>query len=207
MRLNGLIYILALFITGCITSSNPFYKAEDITQNPYFIGTFESSDSGLTVTISNNINTGKHYLLCLIEGGKVSNYDATLFKINQDTFVDIMPTSEPQIMDEYKEGIPTASGLLKAISHDGKVIASNRLHVLFKLAISKEGIECFGAKKASDPSHPIKQSHNLKFHANGDGVVLEEPTEQLQAFVGQYGGTNWSNLFQTDGIKLVRDGK
>ena len=204
-KCKNLAALLLLFlVAGCLTSPNPFYQEKDIIQDSRFVGTFVSDDSGLTVTISSNQMPDKRYLVHLVEGGKMSDYRATLFKLKDSLFVDIIPISENKVLEQYKEGAPTASGLLKYISHDGKVRSSTRLHVLFRLSLSDKGIECFGAKKVNDPSNPITKDLGLKFHANGDGIVLEETTENLRSIVERYAGATWEQLFQDHGLELIR---
>jgi hypothetical protein len=180
---------------GCLTSPNPFYEEKDIVQDRRFVGTFVEDDLGLTVTISSDGVRDKHYSLQLTEGGKTSDYRATLFKLKDSLFVDLIPTSEKETCEQYIEHIPTPSGLLRFYSHDGKAIPSTRLHFLFRLSLSDKQIECFGAKQEDDPSNPIRKDSKLKLHSNADQVVLDEPTSKLRSIVGRYAGANWGELF------------
>lgn len=189
--------LFVFLLAGCLTSPNPFYNENDIIQDPHFVGIFTDDDLGLTVTISSDKIPDKRYLVRLAEGGRTSDYRATLFKLKDSVFVDLIPISEGKVSEQYREGAPTASGLLQYVSHDGKVRSSTRLHVLFRLSLSDKGIECFGAKKFDDPSNPITKDPRLKFHANGDGVVLEESTVILRSIVESYAGTSWAQLFQS----------
>ena len=163
-----------------------------------------SADDGLLVTISSDKRTDKRYVAQLAEGGKTSDYLATLFRIEDGTFVDLIPISEGKVFEQYKEGAPAASGLLQSISHDGKVRASTRLHVLLKVSLSDQKIECFGAKKVDDPSNPITKDSTIKSHSNGDAMVVTQTTESLQSVVRRYAGTNWEQLFQNNSLKLNR---
>lgn len=204
---RNLVALLFLFlVAGCLTSPNPFYQEKDIVQDSRFIGTFVSDDSGLTVTISSDVMPNKHYSVQFTEGGKTSDYRATLFRLKDSLFVDLIPTDEKKIDEQYTEGAPTASGLLRHLSHDGKVRSSTRLHVLLRLSFTDSGIECFGAKKTDDPSNPITKDSTFKLHSNGDGVVLEEPTETLRSIIERYAGANWEELFQNDSFKVTRKG-
>jgi hypothetical protein len=201
-NLTALLFIS--FFAGCLTSSNPFYSETDIIQDARFVGEFISDDLGVTVKIPGADESTGRYLVRLAEGGGTSDYQATLFKLRDSVFVDLVPISERNVFERYQEGAPTASGLLRYISHDGPVNSSTSLHVLFRLSFSDKGIECFGAKKFEDPSNPITKDIRLKFHANGDGVVLLESTKSLQSLVESYASKNWSPLFQDGGLKLTR---
>ena len=196
--------IAVSLLAGCLTSSNQFYDEKDIVQDSQFTGEFTSADLGLAVTVSKDGESVGRYLIRLTEGGGTSDYRATLFKLHESVFVDVMPKNERNLFENYKEGAPTASGLLKYASHDGTMSSSKNLHVVFKVSISAKGIECFGAKKFEDSSNPIKQDSKLKFHANGDNMVVDEATESLRSFISGYAGTNWSTLFQSGGLKLIR---
>ena len=198
--------ILLALLAGCLTSPNAFYNESDVVQDARFLGAFVSNDSGLKVKISGEEQSGKHYLLQLTEGGKTTDYTATLFKIKDSLFVDMIPKDENRVFERYSEGIPSASALLQQISHNGKVIASKRLHVLFRLSLSDKEIDCFGAKKAGDPSNPISKDSSIKVATNGDGLVLEAPTEALGNIVSRYAGTNWEQLFPNNGLVLTRTG-
>ena len=215
---KNLVPLLILFlVAGCFTSPNPFYNENDIIQDQRFVGTFTDDNLvGLIVTISSNKVPDKRYLVELAEGGRASDYRATLFKLKDKVFVDLIPISEGKVSEQYHEGAATPSSLLQYVSHDGKVRSSTRLHVLFRVSLLDKGIECFCAKSMSDTSNSIAKDSGLKFHANKrnitdpDSIVLEESTEKLRSLVERHAGTNWTQLFQSQSdspeadINLIR---
>jgi len=201
---GSLAALLLLLVSGCLTSHNPFYLEQDIIQDQRFVGTFASDDSELKVTICDAGILDKCYYVDFDEGGKSSDYRATLFKIGDSIFVDLIPTNENAIVEQYREGAPTVSGLLRYISHDGKVSSLTRLHILFRVSLSEQKLVCFGARKSEDPLNHIAKDSGLKSHDNGDGTVLDESTARIRSLVERYSGTNWIQLFQPTGLTLTK---
>ena len=208
MKLSCLLWLSVSLITvllvGCLTSGNPFYSDKDITSDPWFPGQYSSEGTGLMVTITTERGCG-HYLARLSEGGGTSDYQATLFRIHESLFVDLFPIEQENIATQYKEGYPTVSGLLDRYSHewssegnDAKSTAS--LHLVVRVSVSKDGVVCFAARKLEDPENPIPKEKRLKFHPNGDAVVIDAPTAKLRAMLGEYAGANWERLFSAHGF-------
>lgn len=193
-------FLFLLLIAGCLTSENPFYEESDVIQDSRFVGTFQNlkqaSDLAVTVVASKN---GK-YVVHVTESMKTTDYLATLFKIKESTFVDLIPLDEPKVIDKYQEGVATASGFLEATSHDGDgehLLSSKRLHVVFRLSLLDKGIVCFFSKQSDDPSDPLTHS-GLKLR--GENPVIEEPTLVLRSFIAKYAGTNWPALFDNPDV-------
>jgi hypothetical protein len=208
MKLSCLLWLSVSLITvllvGCLTSGNPFYSDKDITSDPWFPGQYSSEGTGLMVTITTE-RGGGHYLARLSEGGGTSDYQATLFRIHESLFVDLFPIEQKNIATQYKEGYPTVGGLLDRYSHewssegnDAKSTAS--LHLVVRVSVSKDGVVCFAARKLEDPENPIPKDKRLRFHPNGDAVVIDAPTAGLRAMLGEYAGADWERLFSAHGF-------
>ena len=214
-RLGQLAAFFALFfIAGCLTSPNPFYEDSDIIQDPRFVGFFVDENCGLTATISVDKALKDHYMVSLADYGCTANYLATLFKLKNSVFVDLVPLSDEKTLKTSIEGYPSAGDLLQTVSHDVKISTSTRLHVLYRLSVSDQRIECFGAKSSDDSSNPITTHANVEFHTNGDGLVLDEPTAKVRSIAESYAGTNWEQLFESQPnysedsvLELVRTNK
>ena len=204
-------------LAGCLTSSNPFYADSDVINDPRIIGAFECADTGLQVSIAAAVHPDRHYLVRISEGaGGISDYQATLFKLGDGEFIDLFPIAEKNLMKKYHEGYPTTSGSLNHYTHEWSsededtAIPTAKLHLVIKVLISEEGLVCFPAtNKFNSQPGLLAKTNDLKFHVNGDAVILDSETTKLRSLLKSYSGNNWTQLFQAQvidagGYKLMR---
>lgn len=96
MKIRNILLATALVLgfTACIPSVRPFYTAKDVVFEPRLIGTWgerdESADGTKWKFESAGTNT---YKLTLTEDkGKKGEFNATLFKLKEQYFIDLVPS-------------------------------------------------------------------------------------------------------------------
>lgn len=88
--------VVGLFLGGCVvTSVYPFYTAKDLMFEPALIGRW--ADAGTTdesTEVWQFERAGeKGYLLAVSEGSETNRYDAHLFGLKKQLFLDLCPTN------------------------------------------------------------------------------------------------------------------
>jgi hypothetical protein len=97
MKTTNLLMIgaLAATLTACIPSLKPFYTAKDVVFEQALLGEWEATDDGAEPARW-RFETGEtnQYRLTIREkGDKQGDFKATLFRLKQYTFLDLIPAS------------------------------------------------------------------------------------------------------------------
>lgn len=82
---------VALLLSACIPSVNPYYKPKDVTFDPALIG--EWADDEESWVFSHHKDEGA-YELTITESGKRGVLKATLFTLRNHRFLDVIPIAD-----------------------------------------------------------------------------------------------------------------
>ncbi len=130
MKLCLLAVAVMLIASGCLTSPNAFYTAEDVFQDDRIVGDYqEKAEDGFF--IRKDPDQKGRYILRSYEGGKTARWvelTTTLFKIGTNSFVDLLPYNDFSI--DHVAGVPPSGiDLIRNVTHQ-------RLHVVARITIS-----------------------------------------------------------------------
>jgi hypothetical protein len=90
--------LLALFVTACVPSLNPFYTAQDVAADPGLPGAWVDAKGGdnpdsWTFSPAEGPGNPGYTLTVTDNGGKSSGkFKAVLFKLGSERFLDLEPT-------------------------------------------------------------------------------------------------------------------
>jgi len=90
--------IAGFALVACIPSVNPFYTAEDIRFDPDLVGQWTAKDSGdepehwRFERAEEDAETPAYNLTIMDDNGKEGHFKATLFKLKEHRFLDLIPT-------------------------------------------------------------------------------------------------------------------
>jgi hypothetical protein len=180
---------LALLVSGCIPSIDPFYTAADLIFAPELVGEWQAKDdSDQPAQWQFERLDDKGYKLTVTEEKtKKGEFTAHLFKLGPEQFLDIVPSK-----CEYAS---TQADLIGIAMFPG--------HLL--LRIKQIGPELRMASCDYDwlKKYLDENPKSLAHHAQADGLLLTANTAKLQRFVLAHLGPG--QLFKEDGV-LVRAG-
>src|SRR5436190_18600561 len=80
-----------LLLTSCIPSINPFYTEKDVVWDARLLGEWTSDKADDTDIWKFETGPGKAYKLSVRDKGKEGAFDAHLFRIEDGTFLDLIP--------------------------------------------------------------------------------------------------------------------
>lgn len=98
VRVLAALATIGLLLAGCVvTSVYPWYTAKDVVFNPALVGTWVSAASTDAVRESVRFERGEGdaYLMTLTDAEKSVAYDAHLFKLKGQLFLDYCPRERP----------------------------------------------------------------------------------------------------------------
>ena len=189
MRNFAVIGAVAVLLAACIPSINPFYTDKDVVFDAHLIGTWqekENADTPETWKFEHGEN--KAYKLTVTENdGKQGEFEAHLFKLNQDYFLDIVATE----IGTNVAGLTTASLI------PGHLL----LRVLQFEPELKLAMVDFDWLDKYLKDHPKELAHRRD---DRDRVFLTAETADLRGFVMQHLGEG--ELFSKGG-EMIRKGK
>ena len=82
---------LALLLTACIPSVNPFYTDKDIVFDPRLLGEWKTPDAKEESWRFEDAGNKKYKFTITESNGKHGEFDARLFKLKDSLFLDIQP--------------------------------------------------------------------------------------------------------------------
>ena len=164
---------LAALVCSCIPSLNPFYTSTDIVFDARLLGEWQEAKEGNPEIWKFDPGKTNDYKLTIAESkGKTGEFDAHLFRLKQEYFLDLIPTD-----CEYATN---QADLVAASMFPGHLL----VHVLqrepsLKLALCDfDWLEKF-----------LKNSPNaLAHHTEHDRIILTAGTRELQQFVLEHLG-------------------
>jgi hypothetical protein len=185
------IFVIAaagLLLSACIPSINPFYTDKDVVFEKKLLGEWQEKENpGEPQNWNFEESKDKAYKLTVTEkGGKQSEFEAHLFKLKQDYFLDIMVTEiGTNVADLAKVSLIPGHLLLRISQFDPELkLAMTDIDWLDKYL--KE--------------HPKALAH----HRDVERVFLTAETPDLQSFVQKHLGED--ELFGKPG-EMIRKAK
>lgn len=165
--------VTALVLTACIPSINPFYTPKDVVFEPALFGEWTVKDSEhqperWTFERSDGKDNARAYDLTVIEGdGKQGQFHATLFKLKDHRFLDLIPAD-----CEYA----TNQCDLVAFSMFPGHLLIHVASVEPELRIALCDFDWLGKYLENHP-------RMLMHHKEDESILLTASTKQLQRFV------------------------
>jgi hypothetical protein len=179
---------VALLLPACIPSINPFYTGKDVVFEGKLLGEWQEKEKSDEPQIWNfEEGKDKAYKLTVTEKeGKQGEFEAHLFKLKQDYFLDIMVTEiGTNVADLAKVSLIPGHLLLRVSQIDPE----------FKLAmIDVDWLDKYLKE------HPKALAH----HRDEDRIFLTAETTDLQSFVQKHLGED--ELFGKPG-EMIRKTK
>ena len=189
MKKRNLIATLgaAALLCSCIPSVNPFYTARDVVFEPRLLGTWQEKDKTDKPDVWKfESATNKMYQLTVTEKeDKQGKFDAHLFKLKQEYFLDLIPSDCNYATNQ--------ADLVAASMFPGHLLVRvSQLGPDLKLALFD-----FDWLQKYLEKNPKALAH----HQEGDRIVLTAGTRDLQKFVLKHLGDG--ELFEKPG-EMVR---
>ncbi len=179
---------VALLLAACIPSINPFYTDKDVVFETHLIGTWQEKEKAdEPVVWKFEEGKDKAYELTVTEKeGKQGKFEAHLFKLKQEFFLDIIAT---EIGTNVSDTV-TAS-LIPG-------------HLLFRVPQIEPELKLAGVDFDWLDKHLKEHPKALAHHRENDRVVLTAETADLQSFVLKHLGED--QLFAKPG-EMIRKAK
>jgi hypothetical protein len=176
----------AALLCACIPSVNPFYTAEDVVFDPRLLGTWQEKDKKDDPEIWKfESTTNKTYKLAVTEKeGKQGQFDAHLFKLKQEYFLDLIP--------DDCEYATNQADLVAFSMFPGHLL----VHVLQIEPELKLAFFDFDWLQKYLEKNPKALAH----HREGDHLLLTAATRDLQKFVLKHLGEG--ELFDKPGVMV-----
>jgi hypothetical protein len=175
-----LIVTIALLVSGCLVKSlHPFYKESDVVFNPSLIGTWLDNDSSKWVIEQSEMKKfpgesqlQNSYKITYYEKNEASVFDTHLFKLNNQLYVDFVPS-------DIK--IPELTGYHLVPTHSIAKVSISENEISLKWFNETWLASLFEKNK-------IRISHETIPNEDGDNMyVLTASTDELQKFIIKYG--------------------
>jgi len=191
MKKRNLILVaaIAILMAACIPSINPFYADKDVVFETRLVGTWQEKEKTDEPQIW-KFEQGKEksYKLTVIEKeGKRGEFEAHLFKLKQDYFLDIVAT---------EIGTNIADLVTASLIPGHLLLRVPQIELELKLAMFD-----FDWLEKYLKEHPKSLAHHLE----NDRIVLTAETADLQNFVSKHLGEG--ELFAKGGEMIRKDDK
>ena len=158
---------LALVLSACVPSLNPYFTANDVVSDPRLVGEWKADDGSMSWAFA--VAGNQNYALTVTEKDeKHGTFVAHLFKIGNETFLDLIPDKCKFAADQ--------SDLVAMAVFPGHLLA----HVLaiepkLKIAlIDWDWLSKFLQK------NPAALAHHVE---NKEQIILTAETRDLQRFI------------------------
>jgi len=176
---------VALLIAACIPSINPFYTDKDLVFETRLIGTWQAKADEPGVWKFEEGKDKAYELTVTEKEGKQGKFEAHLFKLKQEFFLDIIAT---EIGTNVSDTV-TAS-LIPG-------------HLLFRVPQIEPELKLAGFDFDWLDKHLKEHPMALAHHRENDRVVLTAETADLQSFVLKHLGED--ELFGKGGEMVRKD--
>lgn len=158
--------LAALFLVGCVRSTQPFVQESQAIYDPSLVGTWTDGESN-TIIIKGDEPARSYTATLKDKEGKAGHFTLHLAKVQEKLLLDIAPLGDDldQSADVYKSFLlPVHSFFLVEKTAGGMSIRTMEADWLKKLLTD----------------HPDAIPHA---RADGDSIILTASTEQIQDFV------------------------
>lgn len=163
---------LALALSACIPSLNPYFAAKDLVSDARLVGQWKADDDSMTWRFEDDGE--KSYTLTITEKeSKSGTLSAHLFKIDREMFLDLIPT-KCEFAKEQSELVSMAVFPGHLLAHVKSI--DPQLKVSF---IDWDWLKKFLEKTPHALAHRIE---------NEDQIILTANTRDLQRFVSKHLG-------------------
>ena len=178
---------VVLLLAACIPSINPFYTEKDVVFEKKLLGEWQENDKADESQIWKfEEGKDKAYKLTITEKeGKHGEFEAHLFKLKQDYFLDIVAT-------EIGENV---ADLVKASLISG--------HLLFRVPQIETELKLAGVDFDWLDKYLKEHPKALAHHRDDDRIFLTAETVVLQSFVQKHLGED--ELFGKPGEMVRKD--
>lgn len=179
--------VAALCLSGCIPSVNPFYTEKDLVFDPRLLGTWQEKDTQQPPEVWKFEKADdKAYKLTVTEkDGKRGEFNAHLFKLKQELFLDLTPS-----VCDYATN---QADLVAFAMYPG--------HLLLRVPELVPELKLAGCDYEWLEKYLKANPKALTFHAEEkDRVVLTANTRALQRFVMKHLGEG--ELFNQPGVMV-----
>jgi hypothetical protein len=159
----------AVLLSACIPSVNPFYTEKDVIFDSRLIGEWKASDADKEGWRFEDAGNKKYKFIVTESNGKQGEFDAQLFKLKDNLFLDITP-AKLELKDDQAEmvGIALIPGhLLVRVREIEPTLKAD----FFDWDWLKKYLE----------TNPKALAHRL--HDGKDGLILTATSRELQRFV------------------------
>ena len=167
---------------GCLTSPNAFYESRDIIQDPQFAGTYVDLQEQVIWTIASSATQAGRYDVTLRDHEATGRFLATLFKLGQGTYVDLVAVEQSRVhVDDSPSGeIATVSQAMKQLLGAGQ-------HAAFRVALAAPGLTCwYSSPDVFDRLSKLEFGSDA-FKRQPYWVVVSQPTSVLRNLLLQHG--------------------
>ena len=152
---------LLLTVSGCVTSLQPVYTAEDVIFDSALLGEWIAGRESWTIT-----RAGKNAYRAVHadENGRTGTFIAHLFKAGNSVFVDVYPVTSHVRDSEFYQG-----------------------HLLpvhtFALVMSRDPLQFAPLNGEWLKDHLRNNPNALRHERVGDEIMITAPTKEIQAFL------------------------
>ena len=180
-RLRWIFILAILFLSsGCLRSLHPWYTANDLSENPALIGTWENESKSEEWTFTKSQDG---YRLSLVMNGEAANFDLHHFSIGKNRFLDITASSPETKNDFYKFHLFP-------------------VHTIAKLTLDQDEMEISLLDMNWFDEMLKRKKLTVKFERIEKQVILTAPTAELQKLVRRF--ANDSDAFPNSQSVLTR---
>lgn len=188
MKIRNLIAILgaAALLCSCIPSVNPFYTAKDVVFDPRLLGAWQEKDKADNPDVWKfESTTNNMYRLTVTEKeGKHGQFDARLFKLQQEYFLDLIPAD------------------CEFATNQADLVASSMFpgHLLVRVSQLEPELKLAFFDFDWLQKYLEKNPKTLAHRQEGDRLLLTASTRDLQRFVLKHLGEG--ELFEKPGAMV-----
>jgi hypothetical protein len=198
----SLLVIAVVALTGCFTSTVPFYEDGQVVQDQRIEGTYDSSRDGKKDESVWDIEPSKErddhgklqrrYSVTVRDGDVSIELLGTLFRLDKLLFLDLYPVRDCGMRDGG--GVPTVSEVIRSAMYE-------RRHVVWKVEFADTGLTIWFPTENGSARAVMLAPELKRARAEGIEIALPASTREVQGYLRRF-ATN-SSVFDYRG-ELVR---
>lgn len=176
-----LLLVVSFLLSGCLTSPNPFYAENDITQNDHLLGDYRDPETHDGFLIQHDDDRKGRYLVRCVEGasgGHSITFTGTLFKLGEKTFLDLIPISDSSF--NHIGGTPPGP---VEIMHG---LTFQPLHFVARIDFTDAGVG-FSVPQHQQLFALTQRDPSLRQFVRNESLLLQMQTPALRKFLQKHG--------------------